>query len=229
MKILLLFLSLFFFFSSFKTLKVNDLDFRFAENYCKEIEKEAKIISKKYDLKTSEIIPVIFPECSRFSSLSNIFETSILEYFYVENGAQSKNGADYSIGYFQMKPSFIEHLEKIIQKDDLFAKKKSFFAYKSKVSKEIRNERLNRLKNQTWQLEYLCCFVKHMKNRFIEEKIESDELSFIASAYNYGFHKSSKEIIEWQEVKAFPNGIKNKAENFSYAELAKHYHDKTYN
>ncbi len=224
MKNLLLYSLFFLCFSSFKSgKKASNLDFNFAENYCRKINEEVQKTAYKYALNSDEIIPIIYPECSRFSSISNIFETSILEYFYVQNGCKTTSGADFSIGYFQMKPSFIENLEEIILNDTIFQKQKSKFTYKSKNVKEIRAARLDRLMNQAWKIEYLCCFVKFMKNRYLEEKIEIDQISFCSAAYNYGFQNSSKEIIEWTKVRAFPNGIKNQSENYIYSELAKDY------
>jgi hypothetical protein len=214
-----------FFLSSFKSNRNEQLDFDYAISYLSKIDHDASEIAKRYNLKKSEILPIVFPECSRFSSISNALEKSILHYFYIENG---KEAANFSIGYFQMKPSFIEELEEIIANKQEFEKHKKLFSYKSKEIKEIRQERLTRLMSEKWQIEYLCAFVKHMKSRYIEEKLTCGELSFFASAYNYGFQASSEEIIKWIGVKAFPNGIKNQVQNYAYAELANDYKSKFY-
>ncbi len=214
----MLFLAMFYFFSSTKFSEQVNLDFNFALSYFKKIDKQATIISKKYELKKSDILPVVFPECARFNNFSNLLEKSILDYYYVENGSES---SDFSIGYFQMKPSFIEKLENSIENDSIFhVDLRQKFAYKSTAAKSQREERLKRLENENWQLEYLCAFVKLMKNRYLQEDISSNELSFVAAAYNYGFFKKTDEILKWQEIKAFPNGIHNQAQNYAYSDLA---------
>ncbi|TNE55004.1 MAG: hypothetical protein EP338_05440 [Bacteroidetes bacterium] len=194
-----------------------NLDFKFADNYCSKIEEKVQEIGSKYGLKVSELIPVVYPECARFNAITNAFESSVLEHFYIEEGCR---GADFSVGYFQMKPSFIEQLDQVIQEHPLFAKRKAFFAYQASGTKNIRNERLNRLFSEDWQIEYLCCFVQLMKLRHQKEGIQTSELAFISSAYNYGFHKSTSKILAWEKIRAFPNGRKHQSNNFTYAELA---------
>jgi hypothetical protein len=211
--------------SSFKSRKNEHLDFNYALDYFRKIDQEVSEIAAKYKLKNGEILPVVFPECARFSTISNGVEKSMLHFFYVENG---KDGADFSIGYFQMKPSFIENLEIIISSDPEFEAFKKMFSYKTKEPKEIRKERLNRLMSENWQIEYLCVFVKHMKSRYHKEKLTCGELAYIASAYNYDFQASSEEIIKWKDVKAFPNGIQNQVQNYVYAELASDFKSKYY-
>lgn len=216
MKYILYFTILIFVLSSFKSSNTS-LDYNFALSYFKKIDVQAISISEKYGLKKSDILPVVFPECARFNKLSNAFEKSILQYYYIENGSES---SDFSIGYFQMKPSFIEKLDNCIENDTIFEMYKNHFSYNSTNLKIQREKRLDRLMNENWQLEYLCAFVKLMKNRYQNETIEIQELEFIASAYNYGFYKKSEEIVKWNDKKAFPNGLSMQTQNFSYAELA---------
>lgn len=201
------------------------LDFEFADTYCSTIEKQADMIGKKYKLSAAEILPVVYPECSRFSNVSNVFETNILAYYYMQDG---REGADFSVGYFQMKPSFLEDLEDIISKDSSMSMYKQKFSYKVNTLSEIRDERLNRLFSQSWQIEYLCAYTLIMKQKYAREKTDLPEIKFLASGYNYGFTKSSEEIITWSKKKAFPNGIKSDKSNFSYSDLAYSYKLKKY-
>ena len=57
-----------------------------------------------------------FPELIRYSVLKDKMEGYILMTFYKLHGSKF---SDYSVGYFQMKPSFIENLEKYTQIYDL--------------------------------------------------------------------------------------------------------------
>lgn len=208
-----------FFLFSFRT-NSEKLDFEFADNYCNTIEQQVGIIGEKYNLSPADVLPVVYPECSRFNALSNAFESNVLAYYYIRDGVQ---GADFSIGYFQMKPSFIEALEGEINTNALFSGVKEYFAYKTENVTEERNARLDRLQSQTWQIEYLCAFVALMQVRYDAEKITIPKLRFIASAYNYGFNKPAKEIVSWSQVRAFPNGIRSGSQNYAYGELATNY------
>ena len=220
---ILLFSSLVLLLFSFRN-SVTELDFDFADTYCSKIEKQVRVIAKQYDLKSSELIPIVYPECSRFSVISNVFESDILSYYYVQDGTK---GADFSVGYFQMKPSFLEDLEAIISQDSNFTQYRSKFAYPKVSAKEIRTERLNRLFSETWQMEYLCVFVKYAKLKYKPSE-DISFLEFTASAYNYGFTKPQEEIIAWTKQKAFPNGLKSNKENFVYSKLAQNYKLKKY-
>ena len=51
---------------------------------------------------------IIFPEFIRYSMFKDFLETEALKIGYVQFGAEA---VDFSIGYCQMKPSFIEKLE----------------------------------------------------------------------------------------------------------------------
>ena len=51
---------------------------------------------------------VVWPEMERYTRLQDLAETAAVYGTYITTGG----GPDYSIGLFQMKPSFIENLEK---------------------------------------------------------------------------------------------------------------------
>lgn len=218
----LLFTSMIFLFSFQKSSE--QLDFEFADKYCTSIEQHVNAIAAKYNLSASDVLPVVYPECSRFNSFSNAFESDILSFYYVRNGVE---GADFSIGYFQMKPSFVEELEREIAANPLFSKQRSLFTYQCSDPVTQRNDRLDRLQSPNWQIEYVCAFVALMHERHRLEAIELSKLHFTAAAYNYGFHKPSREILDWSEVKAFPNG-KSGSQNFAYGELAQDYQQNHY-
>ena len=54
---------------------------------------------------------IVAPEVSQYDAVSDFMEVTALEIKYVRGG-----NCDYSIGYFQMKPSFGESLEKEVFK-----------------------------------------------------------------------------------------------------------------
>ena len=56
----------------------------------------------------NEKLAIVFPELLKYTLYQDLLETTALELIYTSYG---KSYADFSIGYFQMKPSFIEDLE----------------------------------------------------------------------------------------------------------------------
>jgi hypothetical protein len=196
------------------------LNVDFAKHYLAKIEQQTAEVCEKYGLEIQDVLPIVFPECARFDNQQNAFESALVQF----NGAQnSPFQVDFSVGYFQMKPSFIERLDLIVQKDSSLVGLKSAFSYSSTSTEKIREERLDRIFNEKWQIEYLCLFTKIMKLRYEKEKPSISFIEFAASAYNLGFHKTTKEIENWSKIIAFPNGITNSANNVSYAALASTY------
>jgi hypothetical protein len=195
-----------------------------AELYCQSIQVEFENIAAIYELDYKEVLPIIFPECTRFSQFSDQMETTALEYFYVRYGS---NGANFSIGHFQMKPGFIESLEQEIAALNLSDSQKKYFDFKSTEIKDIRAERVSRMTDTKWQIHYLCLFYKVMDQRMVNKVWESRSarVSFYAAAYNYGFQSTEAEIEAWQSKSNFPTDeYGGKA---PYAQIAADYYLKT--
>ena len=164
------------------------------------------IINKEFqnDKDKYNILAVAFPELIRYSAFSDLIETASNKLLYINGG---KEAADYSIGYFQMKPSFIEQLEVCSKKYNYHTKFKSLLIDFRDI-KKVRATRIQRLENIQWQIRYLKAYWSIMDEKYktktflnIEEKIR-----FYATAYNYGFTKPDDEILAYQQVKAFPLG-----------------------
>ncbi|HLP56619.1 MAG TPA: hypothetical protein VK151_16400 [Fluviicola sp.] len=188
-----------------------------AEAYCRQLEPEAGRVAAQYQLTAAEILPIVYPECARYSALSNRAEATVLEYYYIEGGTAA---ADFSVGHFQMKPGFAEALEQRLLTDDKLNEFRGQFSYASTEVEAVREERLNRLLDQTWQLHYLCLFYKIMLLDHGDRLTDPQErTAFFAAAYNYGFTSDQEAIGNWRNTTAFPNG-KGEAGNYNYADLA---------
>jgi len=148
-----------------------------------------------------EIVSIVFPEIIRWNAFQDIIETAVDESLYVNYGS-----ADYSIGIFQMKPSFIEQLESYVAENNIGDC--SFVRINERDSVAIRRERIKRLKQNYWQLKYAQVFWTVVQHRFekLEFKTKEDQIHFFATAFNYGFRKPHDEIKVWQRKKAFPYG-----------------------
>ncbi|HMR44504.1 MAG TPA: hypothetical protein PKC40_11755, partial [Saprospiraceae bacterium] len=74
-------------------------------------EEEICATANRFKQNPREVMAVVFPEMIRYNLVKDFFETSALELIYANLGSRE---VDFSIGIFQMKPSFIEKLEDII-------------------------------------------------------------------------------------------------------------------
>lgn len=163
--------------------------------------------SQKYNTNYKIAASIIYPELLRYSYYKNLLETKALEVVYIKKG---KDYADFSIGYFQIKPSFVERLEYYIQqfKEDFILFDTVYF-YKDSVSESVRAERVSRLKNKDWQLLYLNAFVKITEHAydFSCYKTTEDSIRFLATVYNCGFYLSQNEIEKKMDKAYYPLGV----------------------
>ena len=143
---------------------------------------------------------IIFPEQLRFSRWQNSLEQAALHGLYASGG---KERADFSIGRFQMKPSFVEQIESAWMKSPLRHKYRLYFD--TKQSLEQRKRRLERMEEERWQCVYLALFVKLVEERLPElSSMPDDErVSLLATAYNMSFTASLSELQQQQHRKTF--------------------------
>jgi hypothetical protein len=171
----------------------------------------------------AEIMAVAFPELIRFSRFQNFFETSALEILYVKQGAKA---ADFSIGPYQIKPSFAELIENYTDTAKSLQRYKSYLKYKPTNIQQVRSERIKRLSSVNWQIIYLSIFYKILNNKFPEliNLSANERVAFMASAYNHGFMHSFDEIKKWQSQKTFPYGTSQQNNPFAYSEVSLYYY-----
>ncbi|MDI5950216.1 hypothetical protein QLS91_16570 [Flavobacterium sp. LB2P84] len=164
------------------------------------------------------IIAIAFPEVLRYNSFSDLIETSSNRILYINGG---KIASDFSIGYFQMKPSFVEDLEKFVANSENLEKYNSI-VIQYKDEKKTRKERINRLENLQWQLRYLKVFWQVLDDKYknIVFKNRDEKIRFYATAYNYGFLQSEKAIIKYQTIKVFPYGKNSKKKKLAFADFS---------
>lgn len=63
-------------------------------------------------------VSVVLPEVSQYSHILDYVELKSLYFIYLYQG-----GGDFSVGRFQMKPSFVEMLERDIDKDPVLSRR----------------------------------------------------------------------------------------------------------
>jgi hypothetical protein len=180
---------------------------------------------KKYKHNKNEVVAIIYPELLRYNYLKDFFETSSLDLVYVNYGSKA---ADFSIGHFQMKPSFVEQLEKYSKSHSKIGKKYKHLFINDKInSKEKRKIIVKRLKNIYWQLAYLHIFIDICFDKFpmIQKEKKHNQIHFIAACYNNGFNFSFITLKKRSALKIFPFGTKYNGSQFCYADISCAYYN----
>jgi hypothetical protein len=175
-------------------------------------------ILKKNHISYPLAIAVVFPELVRYSALRDKMEISVLKALYINLG---EDYANFSIGHFQMKPSFAEFIR---IESSSFMRPRSGIKFKNPNEyddiKEYRKSIVMDMEDPKIQFNYLVVFFKICeKNFYINNKNESEKLKFFATAYNYGIDKSISQIDSMIDKKFFNTKL-FKSENYSYAEVS---------
>lgn len=195
-----------------------------AIDYCRNQSKSINTIFLSFGISSEEAMSVVFPEIIRYNRFRDFAETYALELAYVQGGREF---ADFSIGRFQMKPSFVEDLERELSCDTgLLHQFKQIISYSLDLSlQDIRRERISRLKQFSWQLQYLACFIRLAEKRFASDlKVKSGErLLILSSAYNMGLNSNYKDLKMLSETKSFPYG-RSLMGRFSYYDVANYFY-----
>jgi hypothetical protein len=163
-------------------------------------------------------IAVVFPEMVRYSALRDKMEITLLKALYINLG---DDYANFSVGHFQMKPSFAETIYHQVpgvtgRLSGINFKNRSEFS----DIKDFRKSIVTDLENPGTQLNYLIAFIKICeKNYRINRRGETARLRFLATAYNYGINKTAGQIESMTDKKFFNTKL-FKTENYSYADVA---------
>lgn len=142
-------------------------------------------------------------------------EITVLKSLYCSLG---KEYANFSIGVFQIKPSFAEHIRNEFQ---LRGRKKLFEKVGSYPSEYLyRKSIVDGLEDPGTELNYVIAFFRICEKRFPNQwDTENSKIRFLSAAYNTGFWKSEEEIYAMTDKKFFNTKL-FKTENYSYADVA---------
>jgi hypothetical protein len=163
-------------------------------------------------------ISIIFPELVRYSALRDKMEITLLKALYVNLG---EDYANFSIGQFQMKPSFAEIIR---EKASPVLGRRSGITFKNIPDfddiKDFRKSIVEDLEDPKSQINYLIAFIKICEKNFnAKQKDELSEIKFLATAYNFGINKKASEIESMIDKKFFNTKL-FKTENYSYADVS---------
>jgi hypothetical protein len=165
-----------------------------------------------------EAIAVVFPELVRYSALRDKMETSILKTLYINLG---ETYANFSIGVFQMKPSFAsgirdEASHALERSSEITFRRSGTFD----DIRDFRKEIVADLENPEAELKYLAAFIIVCEKKYRTDRMNQQaRVKFLSTVYNCGI-KNDKEEIERMSDKKFFNTKLFKTENYSYSDIS---------
>jgi hypothetical protein len=167
---------------------------------------------------------IVFPEVMRFDVLKDDIETESLRTLYVQLGEEYAN---FSIGFFQMKPSFAVQVETKAQQllPGSICNELQLY-YTDSTEEAIRAARVDRLQDTDWQLVYLTAFIC-ICNKIYSHKIfnsDTERLQWYATVYNAGFDKTDTYIRKKIEQDNFYLAQQMPGKKFKYAAIATWYY-----
>ena len=181
--------------------------------------------SKLFEIPEKSLKAIVFPELIRYNNVYNAIEIESLKYLYVKEGQAY---ADFSVGYFQMKPSFAQMVENDLAnlKDKKFIKTSELKGL-NKLPENLvkRKERINRITNIYMQLQYLVAFYKICEEKFANEKFTTDneKVKYFSTCYNSGYNHSYKQLHHFQELKYFKTDKLFSSKKYNYSEISSFY------
>ena len=175
-------------------------------------------LCEKYDIDFREAKAVVFPELVRYSALRDRMEITLLKALYINMGDEY---ADFSVGRFQMKPSFAEQIRDFILTPE-GKRYRNLLGNNTpkKGSREYRASIISDMEDIRRQFGYLVIFIKACEKTHKQLPSEgAGRVSFIASAYNTGFRKSAEEIDLMTEKKFFTTHLSGPP-YYSYSDIS---------
>ena len=166
-------------------------------------------------------ISVVFPELIRYSLIRDKIEIRALQTLYIQYG---KYYSDFSIGHFQMKPSFAEDLEKECLKNK--GNNSVLMNCDTTNSAGSRKERIRRLSTVEGQVRYLSAFCIIMSNKLpgYNSPDKTSYVRILSAAYNYGFMEEIHTLKKASRYKNFYTGIIPASEKYNYSDISLGYY-----
>ena len=162
---------------------------------------------------------IVFPELIRYSMWQDEIERAAVNGLYVSKG---RDGADFSIGRFQMKPSFAEEVEQAWNISPLA--KEYGFSFNLADNNEARRPRIRRLSTMQGQCRYLAIFIRLQQQRHpqLSQLTLKDQVCLLSTAYNRSFTASWNNLKKMQHERHFHTDVirTRSTRYYSYADIA---------
>jgi hypothetical protein len=193
-------------------------DWKKAETFEKENRSWIEPILAKNHIPYKLAIAIVFPELVRYSALKDKVEIGLLKTLYVNLG---NDYANFSIGIFQMKPSFAETIR---DESSAYLGRRSGITFKNSSGyediKDYRKSIIRDLEDPESQVIYLISFIQICEKKFNLSRLDDVRLlKFLASAYNFGIDKKAIEIVRMSDKKFFSTKLITN-EKYSYTDIS---------
>lgn len=165
------------------------------------------------------VYAVVAPEVIIYTRFKDQLETQLTALLYVNKGPQH---GDFSVGRFQMKPSFVESIEHHVRRNSVLRERYSYILVPRTSPRDERAERLERMKrlsDDRWQICYLAVVTEIIRSRHPDVVFgsEREELRFYSTAYNSGFLNGGDYIRSRIGLELFPRFSQKK---YNYASIS---------
>ncbi len=168
---------------------------------------------------------IVFPELTRYSAIKDHLELTTLQTLYVNFGSRY---ADFSVGQFQMKPSFAQQIETDYLKYKIKLLSAENYSFDTTDTRKARSERIKRLKDIRWQTTYLLMFIKILDQRYAQIcwSGKREKLAWYATAYNAGYRLPENQITRLKDKKLFHTAFLplSSQQKYAYASVSDYFY-----
>ena len=162
---------------------------------------------------------IVFPELIRYSMWQDEIETAAVNGLYVLQGT---SGANFSIGRFQMKPSFAEEVETAWNQSALA--QEYGFVFNLQDGAEARRSRIRRLGTMEGQCRYLAIFIRlqFLRHPQLLSLPSQEQVALLATIYNRSFSTTWEQACHLRHQKSFHTDIiaTRHTPKYCYADIA---------
>ncbi len=199
--------------------KVFGSDWTAAERYVNAHHFQWKATFELFEVDARLAEAIVFPELIRYSMWQEEIERAAVNALYIRGG---KDMANFSIGRFQMKPSFAEEVEREWNRSVLSREYR--FSFNLGDNSEARRSRVRRLSTEEGQCRYLAIFIRLqlLRHPRLQQLSLQDQVGYLATAYNRSYNASWEAVCKMRRERHFHTDVikTNKTRLYSYAEIA---------
>ena len=192
-------------------------DWEMAGEFVRKNEKWMKELTGRYDVPYDIAVSVVFPELVRYSALLDKIEITLLKSLYISLGDEYAN---FSVGRFQMKPSFAEAVNTSIH---LFRNRlRNKFRQENEFDApwKYRSSIVSGLEDPESQFLFLIAFLKICEHNYdLKAMGDEQKVKFLSTAYNYSFLKSFDDVNSMSDKKFFSTKLVAE-EYYSYSDIS---------
>lgn len=200
-------------------------DWHKAEAFERENKHWIEPLLDKNNLSYPLVMAVVFPELIRYSALRDKMETTLLKALYINLGDEY---ADFSIGRFQVKPSFASKIR--TEAPEVLRKRSDIRFNQPGEYDDISNYRKSiviDLEDPKTEFNYIIAFFRICEKKFRTGRMnEAEKVKFFSTAYNYGIDKNSDQIRRMIDRKFFSVRI-IKSETYCYSDISLYRYNKS--